>query len=720
MSEPQMLLFDAHDAPRDPTQTTMLRKAFRAAAKLQLRQLRAAMRVAVTDHNVLGFGSAQGAQPTSTRLIAFSSWLDSTGRQYLLGPDWARTYIQRAWRMGARRAAQETTAPIGEDHSDRIIALADIEIEGILNATVQQVSRTAAQIIARGTRRYQALRQLYRTFDKIAQPRLVVMADVLAVKAYNEAKLRTYQEAGITHVGLHVETLPHVSTTRMDAADRKRALTAKEKLSAPSRARLQREYEEELVGVLTAGDNKVCEACQDFADDAPYEIDEVLDVLPMHPRCRCAVFPWEDLRYRGEDEAAFDPAEHPRGFHGWWSEKGMIASRRITAKRVKGAEGYVKKFTRPDVAAMRENPIAFKHDVLLFSNENAYPNFRTGELHGDADDRAATIVDHLKQNIRFVYDHAPESMKASGMRWYRQAHDIAVADGAKYGIDERAAAGVIATLSPQKDWDQNIYLAHAVLEINSKQQDHLWDDEMATTATRIWKAKDRELVEAVQNKKLSELSDPVEKAVWIRTYDEAHSDRSYKSFDTGEVVTTAAGKPAKAAWQAVAAIANAVQSMDSKGDLTVISDALGEKHKVRSFYNNIIAPDAPNGDVTVDTHAVGVGLLRSLSGKAAAVMHCLGTSPQGDKPPGWSAASKSAITGLSGTYALYADAYRAVAKDLGILPQQVQAITWQAKRALFDISDKKKIAVETEWQHYHDGLHTLEETQQNVLRIARG
>ena len=31
-----------------------------------------------------------------------------------------------------------------------IITLAEIEIEGILSATVQQVSRTAAQIIARG------------------------------------------------------------------------------------------------------------------------------------------------------------------------------------------------------------------------------------------------------------------------------------------------------------------------------------------------------------------------------------------------------------------------------------------------------------------------------------------------------------------------------------------------------------------------------------------
>ena len=58
----------------------------------------------------------------------------------------------------------------------------------------------------------------------------------------------------------------------------------------------------------------------------------------------------------------------------------------------------------------------------------------------------------------------------------------------------------------------------------------------------------------------------------------------------------------------------------------IISQALGSKHKVRSFYNNIVAPSAPNGDVTVDTHAVGVALLRPLSGKTIPVMHGLGNA----------------------------------------------------------------------------------------------
>jgi hypothetical protein len=370
---------------------------------------------------------------------------------------------------------------------------------------------------------------------------------------------------------------------------------------------------------------------------------------------------------------------------------------------------------------MRQNPKNYAHDVNLFSNAAAYPNFRPGELQGSTDEKAATIIEHMKSNLKFIYDNTSAAVRKSGMGWYAKAHGLAVADAKAFGLDARSAAAVIASLSPQKDWNQNVYLAHRVMEINHGQQNHTWDDKMNATAARIWKPKDRELVDAVQGKKLSELSDPAEKAVWIRTFDEAHSDRSYRDFDTGEVAKTAKGVPAKAAWQSIPSIANAVAAMDSKGDLQVISESLGDRHKVRSFYNNIIAPQAPHGDVTIDTHAIGAALLRPLTGNDTAVAHGLGTGLKGgDRPKGWQAASGSAVTGLKGTYALYADAYRAVAKQVGILPQQLQAIVWQAKREMFNIGDKKLDAVEQEWANYHAGSQDLQQTQHNVLGITRG
>lgn len=46
-----------------------------------------------------------------------------------------------------------------------------------------------------------------------------------------------------------------------------------------------------FVNVLTAGDNKVCQQCQDLADDGPYSLFDAQSLLPAHPNCRCAFIP---------------------------------------------------------------------------------------------------------------------------------------------------------------------------------------------------------------------------------------------------------------------------------------------------------------------------------------------------------------------------------------------------------------------------------------------
>src|SRR6185295_2104821 len=55
-----------------------------------------------------------------------------------------------------------------------------------------------------------------------------------------------------------------------------------------------------LFGVVTAGDDKVCRRCQDLADEGPFTMPEVIGLLPAHINCRCAYYPWTDMRYRGD------------------------------------------------------------------------------------------------------------------------------------------------------------------------------------------------------------------------------------------------------------------------------------------------------------------------------------------------------------------------------------------------------------------------------------
>lgn len=103
-----------------------------------------------------------------------------------------------------------------------------------------------------------------------------------------------------------------------------------------------------------------------------------------------------------------------------------------------------------------------------------------------------------------------------------------------------------------------------------------------------------------------------------------------------------------------------------------ISETQGNEHKIRNLYNNIILPNLDYGDVTIDTHDVAGGLLKALAGDDLEVKHNFGTK-----------APSSDVIGVSGPYAIYADAYRRAAAQLGLQPRQLQSIAREEIRALF-------------------------------------
>jgi hypothetical protein len=81
--------------------------------------------------------------------------------------------------------------------------------------------------------------------------------------------------------------------------------------------------------------------------------------------------------------------------------------------------------------------------------------------------------------------------------------------------------------------------------------------------------------------------------------------------------------------------------------------------------------------------------MRPLSGDNLEVAHNF-ANYAGKYPEGHALAGKtrpgvsgSSVTGVQGTYGLYAEAYRRAAKDLGISPRELQSITWEGVRGLF-------------------------------------
>ena len=468
--------------------------------------------------------------------------------------------------------------------------------------------------------------------------------------------------------------------------------------------------------------------------------------------------------------ADWDESLHPRDKGGKFGSKGghaaQIASAQPTGKVDKQDVEVTSDFKQPSVESMTgandprvaSDPKlaatyneAFEHNVGLFKEAAIYPNFRGKDFVGKSlKEQAQMVVEHMASNLQYFYEHTTDAVRERGKVWYDGAHKIAEQLSTEHGMAMPSAAGVIACLSPGKDWNQNVELARRVSDIYTSQQAHPFDEKMTAIVKDVWdtksinkvevtpeRLKNKEfkasydekqaskavLIASISGKTLGDLKgNPLAQAAWIKTYDVAHSPQNFHIFQPdgslGPIAHNLDGKKESTlVWQSNAFVANAVRCIEAKGDRDKISPNIGDAHKVRSFYNNILDPRSPNGDNTIDTHMVGAALFRSLGQTSVPVNQNFGNSK-----PGSGNAMGSVKTGLSGTYGLYADATRLATERIGggILPQQVQAVVWEAKKATLGETSKKADAeINQVWADYHAGkIGTQREAQDKLWSIA--
>ncbi len=400
-----------------------------------------------------------------------------------------------------------------------------------------------------------------------------------------------------------------------------------------------------------------------------------------------------------------------------------------------GIQGLMKKPTESNIVSSRlptakaatENPLEQRLQVGIDSakadqkafNKNAavvqtYPNIKATQPAQAADE----LIQHVKDNLLYLYDSVPDATRQRSKQWYVGARKIVDDVATKYQIPDQAVAGVMAVLSPQKDWFMNVSLGKRVVDIHVNKANEPWSEEMATTAQRIFgQEKYAPILNGISGKTYSQLETPGEKAMWLRIYDETNNPRQHYVIspegETQGVRLSGKGEAFKTGWGSLAEIGKAVEILDNP-DLANISSKLGDQHKVRSFYNNMYAPMDDAGDVTIDTHAVAAGLLRPLSGGSTEVAHNFGGT----------GIANSSVTGSKGTYGLYAEAYRQAAKERGVLPREMQSITWEAVRGLFNPRYKGQASnvqyVDNVWSQYKSGEISLEEARDAVLKHAGG
>ena len=435
---------------------------------------------------------------------------------------------------------------------------------------------------------------------------------------------------------------------------------------------------------------------------------------------------------------------------------------------------------QPEIRAWAKKPEALERAVQVFQSYPGFSHIKKGKLEV----KTKAILDQLTDNLVWLYNQVPPAQRERSKMWYTGGNRLVHRWARQFALDPHKVAGVIAVLSPQRDWFQNISLAERVMDAYLHHRNDVWTPEM-TQAVNDWvkaandeKAKVRErlerkrlreaeaaktkrkrpakaaadeepeeveevegedqefakgedpeamlkLIPLCEGKTLAEVQhDPDLCALWIRAFDQAHNRRNYRIVspegEFGDWARRADFETAMATWSSLAFIWKAVDVINSPS-IEHISDIIGENHKVRSFYNNLIAPYSKGGDVTIDTHAVAAALIRPLAGSSREVNNNFGTTKTGDtlvKP------TKDAVGGNTGTYAIYADAYRQAAKRVGVSPREMQSITWEAVRTLFKPTQKNdkdlRKTIITAWENVSRGKSTAEQARNTIRDAAKG
>jgi hypothetical protein len=362
----------------------------------------------------------------------------------------------------------------------------------------------------------------------------------------------------------------------------------------------------------------------------------------------------------------------------------------------------------------------------------------------------------IANNLEYLMDNFNQNYKDVSTLWYDGANILAQDLSKKYGVTTEQVAGIIASLSPQKDWYQNVRLAEMVLmahEANPVMSKEMVDKQrliaqeglkpslkalnQAKKSYKDSKTKaNKEKLDAAKEKYDSNVSNsnklidaiselvgknmndvPNEmKGYYIRLWNEVNTTKDYNILSPdGQVMGLAAknnGEKAKVAWGSYTEI-NKANAIYLDGSQENITRSLGEMHKIRNFYNNIIDPMSKDQDVTMDTHAIAAALLMPLSGNSTQVGQNFGTGTKNSSP-----------LGIKGLYYAYAEGYKLAAKETDLLPRQVQSITWEAIRGLFTATfknSKQNVAkIESIWDNYANNKISIDETRKQIDEFSGG
>jgi hypothetical protein len=173
------------------------------------------------------------------------------------------------------------------DREQAILQLTASELDGICAAASQQATRVMTHGLLANTKPKQLARAVAQRLTTIGKTRSRMLVNAMMVKAFSSATLQAFRQANVNQVGTVAEK------NKVKVAKGPHGLHMVDRTAMTAG-----------IDVLTAGDDDVCQICEDISDSGPYDLDEAESLIPAHPNCRCAFIPTDDERFASvhEDE----------------------------------------------------------------------------------------------------------------------------------------------------------------------------------------------------------------------------------------------------------------------------------------------------------------------------------------------------------------------------------------------------------------------------------
>ncbi len=158
------------------------------------------------------------------------------------------------------------------------------------------------------------------------------------------------------------------------------------------------------------------------------------------------------------------------------------------------------------------------------------------------------FMDAVADNLDYLYQRMDPDLVERAKLWYVGARRIAEWLAARYGITDMQAAAMLAVLSPQKNWFENVSMADRIGDILTSARNERWSPEMEKNFRRMVEAVRAQVT--ITERQIAQNVEPIRPTEPLVAESDAAFKARKKEFDAKREEMKAAYEADLATWQA--------------------------------------------------------------------------------------------------------------------------------------------------------------------------